>query len=430
MNRSVEVWLDADIAPATCVGRLHDDRGQIRFHYDRQWLASPQAFALDPDLSLDVQPFFPRPEKGNFGIFLDSSPDRWGQVLMDRREMLAAQDEGRRKRTLYAWDYLLGVQDLTRQGALRFRESGTETFLAAKRLAAPPITNLGELESVARDLTSRRVDDLEKLRRWLAVLVAPGASLGGARPKANFTDTDDTLWIGKFPSRDDTYDQGAWEFVVHRLALHARIDVPPARMARFSDHHTFCVRRFDRARGQRRHFASAITLLRRVDSEGASYLELAQFLQNQGDPAAINADLEQLFRRVVFNVMSGHRDDHLRNHGFLLANGGWRLAPAFDMNPLPQKDHHVLCLDDSDPHPSVATVMATHEFYRLTAARAGEIVEEVAGVMDGWRDEAQRHGLPRLDLTEMEPAFSAHASHREGTDRPPAPRLPRGRRRR
>jgi serine/threonine-protein kinase HipA len=430
VSRSVEVWLDADIVPAACVGKLQDDRGQIRFHYDRQWLASPQAFALDPDLSLDVQPFFPRPETGNFGIFLDSSPDRWGQVLMDRREMLAAQDEGRRKRTLYAWDYLLGVQDLTRQGALRFREPGSETFLAAERLAAPPLTSLGELESVARDLTSRRVDDLEKLRRWLAVLVAPGASLGGARPKANFTDADDTLWIGKFPSRDDTYDQGAWEFVVHELALRARVDVPPARIVRFSDHHTFCVRRFDRTPGQRRHYASAITLLRRLDSEGASYLELAQFLQNQGDPAAIDADLEQLFRRVVFNVMSGHRDDHLRNHGFLLASGGWRLAPAFDMNPIAHKDHHVLRLDDSDPRPSVATAIGTREFYRLTAARADEIAEEVAGVLDGWRKEAQRYGISRLGLAEMEPAFSAHTAYREGTDRPPAPRLPRGRRRR
>lgn len=430
MSRIVEVWLDADIAPAACVGTLQDDHGQVRFNYHRQWLASPQAFALDPDLSLDAHPFFPRPDSGNFGIFLDSSPDRWGQVLMDRREMLAAQDEGRRKRTLYAWDYLLGVQDLTRQGALRFREPGTEAFLAAERLAAPPVTSLRELESVARDLTSRRVDDLEKLRRWLAVLVAPGASLGGARPKANFTDTDDALWIGKFPSRDDTYDQGAWEFVVHELALRARIDAPPARIVRFSDHHTFCVRRFDRTPGARRHYASAITLLRRVNSEGASYLELAQFLQNQGDPAAIDADLEQLFRRVAFNVMSGHRDDHLRNHGFLLTSGGWRLAPAFDMNPLAEKDHHVLRLDDSDSHPSVGTVLATHEFYRLTSARAREITEEVASALDGWREEAQRHGIPRLGLTEMEPAFSAHASYRDGTDRPPPPRLPRGRRRR
>lgn len=430
MTRSVEVWLDADFAPTVLVGTLHDARGQIRFHYDRSWLAGPHAFALDPDLSLDAQPFFPRPEAGNFGIFLDSSPDRWGQVLMDRRELLAAKDEGRRKRTLYAWDYLLGVQDLTRQGALRFRAPDTDVFLASERLAAPPITSLAELEEVARSLTSRRVDDLELLRRWLAVLVAPGASLGGARPKANFTDSDNTLWIGKFPSRDDTYDHGAWEFVVHELARRAQIDVPPARIVRFSDYHTFCVRRFDRGPCGRRFYASAITLLRRTDSEGASYLELAEFVQNHGDPAAIGKDLEQLFRRVVFNVMSGHRDDHLRNHGFLLDRGGWRLAPAFDLNPIPQKDHHVLRLDDADSYPSIATALATHDFYRLSAARAAQIAEEVAGVIDGWREEAQRHDLSRLELTEMEPAFSSHTSYREGTDRLPPQRPPRGRRRR
>jgi serine/threonine-protein kinase HipA len=428
VTRSVEVWLDADIAPLARVGTLHDDRGQIRFHYDRNWLKSAQAFALDPDLSLDAQPFFPRPETGNFGIFLDSSPDRWGQVLMDRREMLAAQDEGRRKRTLYPGDYLLGVQDLTRQGALRFRKPDTDLFLAAERLAAPPVTSLGELESVARDLTSRRVDDLEKLRRWLAVLVAPGASLGGARPKASFTDSDNTLWIGKFPSRDDTCDQGAWEYTVHELAKRARVDVPPARILRFSDYHTFCVRRFDRTPAGRRFYASAITLLRRADSEGASYLELAQFLQNHGDPVGIKEDLDQLFRRVVFNVMSGHRDDHLRNHGFLLGSGGWRLAPAFDMNPHAQKDHHVLRLDDSDPHPSVATVLATHDFYRVTASRADEIAEEVAAAIDDWREQAHRHGLSRLEITEMEPAFSAFASYRDGTDRRPSLRPRRGRR--
>ena len=429
MTRDVEVWLDADIAPAACVGTLHDDRGQIRFHYDRAWLAGPHAFALDPDLTLDAQPFFPRPESSNFGVFLDSSPDRWGQVLMDRREMLAAQDEDRRKRTLSAWDYLLGVQDLTRQGALRFRDVGGDAFLAAERLAAPPITSLGELESVARDLTSRRVDDLEKLRRWLAVLVAPGASLGGARPKANFTDNDNTLWIGKFPSREDTYDQGAWEFVLHRLAVHAGIDVPAARIVRFSDHHTFCVRRFDRTPARRRFYASALTLLRRADSEDASYLEIAQFLQNHGDPQGISPDLEQLFRRVVFNVMTGHRDDHLRNHGFLLGAGGWRLAPAFDINPHAQKDVHVLRLDDTDPHPSVATVLSTHEFYRVAAGRAREVVQEVAEVIDGWREEAQRQGLSRLELAAMETAFSAHAAYRGGTDRPPIPRPARGRRR-
>ncbi len=430
MIRAVEVWLDADVSPLSRVGTLHDDRGQVRFHYDRDWIGGPHAFALDPDLSLDAQPFFPRPETGNFGVFLDSSPDRWGQALMTRREALAAHDGGRPPRTLYACDFLLGVQDLTRQGALRFRDPASGEFLANERLAAPPVTSLAELEAVARDLTSRRVDNLELLRRWLAVLLAPGASLGGARPKANFTDRDGTIWIGKFPSRDDTYDQGACEFLLHTLGARAEIDVPAARLQCFSDYHTFCVQRFDRVGTVRRFYASALTLLRRSDSEGASYLDIAQLLQNAGDPANIAGDLEQLFRRVVFNVMVGHRDDHLRNHGFLLSRGGWRLAPAFDINPQPEKDSHVLNFDDRDPHPSIATVLDTHGFYRLDRGRAENIIEEVARVVDEWPTEAQKIGLARAEQLMLRPAFSAHASHRAGTDAAPAPEPPRGRRRR
>ena len=275
---------------------------------------------------------------------------------MQRREALAARDEERRPRTLHAWDYLLGVQDATRQGALRFRAPGSEPFLAAEALAAPPVTRLGELESVARELTGRHIDDLAQLRRWLAVLVAPGASLGGARPKANFMERDGTLWIGKFPAHGDHRDTGAWEYLAHRLGSRAGIDVPDARLVKFSDFHTFCVRRFDRAGGKRRFYASAMTMLGRERSEGTSYLELAQFLRLRGDPTHIDADLEQLFRRVAFNVLVGNRDDHLRNHGFLLTKNGWRLAPAFDVNPNADKAEHVLDLDEGSPHPSIDAV--------------------------------------------------------------------------
>ncbi len=254
-DNALEVWLDCDLGPACQVGTLAHDRGQVRFRYNRNWLKDARAFALDPDLSLDEQPFFPKPELGNFGIFLDSSPDRWGQTLMKRREALQAKDEQRTPRTLYAWDFLIGVQDLTRQGALRFRRAGTEDFLGNQNMAAPPITTLRELEAVAYQLSSRRIDDLDALRKWLAVLVAPGASLGGARPKANFTETDGSLWIGKFPARDDDRDVGAWEYVVHGLATKARIDVPVAKLIRLnSDHRTFCVQRFDRVKGARRFY--------------------------------------------------------------------------------------------------------------------------------------------------------------------------------
>lgn len=415
----LEVWLDSDLGPACQVGTLAHDRGQIRFHYDHDWLNDPRAFALDPDLSLDESPFFPKPELGNFGIFLDSSPDRWGQTLMKRREALQAKDENRTPRTLYAWDFLIGVQDLTRQGALRFRRAGTGTFLGNEKMAAPPVTTLRELEAVAWQLSSRRIDDLDALRKWLAVLVAPGASLGGARPKANFTEADGSLWIGKFPARDDDRDVSAWEHVAHTLARKAAVEVPPARLIRLNnDFHTFCIRRFDRVKDRRRFYASAMTLLRKEHSEGTSYLELAQFLRTQGDAAHADADLAQLFRRVAFNVAVGNRDDHLRNHGFVLGETGWRLAPAFDVNPNIDKAEHVLNLDDADNRPSLETVLGTAMFYGLSSDQARQVVEEVAAAVDGWQDAARRAGIAGADINLTAGAFSAHAEFRVSAGRP------------
>jgi serine/threonine-protein kinase HipA len=417
-GHALEVWLDCDLGPACRVGTLAHDRGQVRFHYDRNWLGQARAFALDPDLSLDEHPFFPKPELGNFGVFLDSSPDRWGQTLMRRREALQAKDEKRTPRSLYAWDFLIGVQDFTRQGALRFRLADTEEFLDNEKMAAPPITTLRELEAVAYQLSSRRIDDLDALRKWLAVLVAPGASLGGARPKANFTEADGSLWIGKFPSRDDDRDEGAWEYVAHGLARKASIDVPAAKLVRLNnDFHTFCVQRFDRVKGARRFYASAMTLLRKEHSEGVSYLELAQFLRTNGDGSHAGADLEQLFRRVAFNVAVGNRDDHLRNHGFMLCTNGWRLAPAFDVNPNIDKAEHVLNIDDVDSHPSLDTVLTTAQFYGLSPDRAKQVIEEVASVVDDWRDAARRAGIAAGDVELTAGAFSAHTAYRTTTRR-------------
>lgn len=409
----LEVWLDCELGPPCLVGTLAHDRGQIRFRYEPAWLRDPRSFAIDPDLSLDEAPFFPKPDLGNFGIFLDSSPDRWGQALMKRREALQAKDEKRAPRTLYAWDFLIGVQDFTRQGALRFRIAGTDEFLGNEKMAAPPITTLRELEAVAYQLSSRRIDDLDALRRWLAVLVAPGASLGGARPKANFTEADGSLWIGKFPARDDDRDIGAWEHVVHGLALKAGVAVPAAKAIRLNNEfHTFCVQRFDRVEGARRFYASAMTLLRKEQSEGTSYLELAQFLRSQGDGAHTGADLAQLFRRVAFNVAVGNRDDHLRNHGFVLGATGWRLAPAFDVNPNIDKAEHVLTIDDADNRPSLDTVLTTAPFYGLTQQRGKQIVEEVVSAVDGWEDAARRAGIARGDVDLTAGAFSAHSEYR------------------
>jgi serine/threonine-protein kinase HipA len=422
---SLEVWFDADFLDAQeRVGTLTHARGHVYFEYDAAWLKQPHSFTLDPSLTLDKTPFHPDPAQGNFGIFLDSAPDRWGQTLMNRREALEAKDEKRTPRTLHAWDFLIGVQDVTRQGALRFRLDGEARFLSDHTLPAPPVASLRELEAVARELTSKRIDNLDKLRRWLAVLVAPGASLGGARPKANFTDDDGSLWIAKFPARDDVHDVGGWEGVAHTLARKAKVDVPLARVLKLgSGGQTFCVQRFDRRavrRVQRRVFyASAMTLLQKKSAEGTSYLELAEFIQKNGPNAtAIEADLEQLFRRVVFNVAIGNRDDHLRNHGFLLGANGWRLAPAFDVNPNLYQAEHVMLLDEADKRPSIETVLETHAWYRLDDSAAGKIVSDVVKAARPWADVARRAGIAAADIEQFGPAFSALTDYVN----PPRPR--------
>ncbi len=323
-----------------------------------------------------------------------------------RREAMAAKDENRSARTLYAWDYLLGVQDLTRQGALRFRTS-EGPFLSDHAHSAPPVAHLRELESVAREITGKRIDDLSALRRWLSVLVAPGASLGGARPKANCTEVDGSLWIAKFPARDDERDIGAWEALTHELAKKAGINVPPSHCRSFAGaYHTFCVQRFDRSGQRRRFYASAMALLRKDISEGTSYLELAEFLHKRGAKDHVASDLEQLYRRVAFSVAIGNRDDHLRNHGFLLTSAGWRLAPAFDVNPNIDKAEHVLNLDETDNRPSLTTVIDTAEWYQLTKDRGTRIVEEVLKQTRQWRAAAAMARISRADIELTAAAFA------------------------
>ena len=414
MTNEVEVWLDADFLDRTRVGTLSHDRGTLRFVYEPAWLQNPQAFALDPDLSLGEGTYFPNAEAGNFRVFDDSAPDRWGQTLMKRREALAAKDEGRKPRILYAWDFLLGVEDVSRQGALRYCLPGEEAFLAHDTLAVPPVANLKELEIVAREITAKRIDDLAALRQWLKVLVAPGASLGGARPKSSFTQTNGSLWIAKFPARDDTRDVGAWEAVAQRLAARAGIDVPTSELRRFtSDYHTFCVKRFDRSGARRRFYASAMAMLRRDQSEGTSYLDLAEFLRTRGALDHIESDLEQLFRRVAFNVAIGNRDDHLRNHGFLLTPTGWRLAPAFDLNPNPDRADHVLNIDEADSRPSLATVIETSEWYVGSKDKGRAIVAQVLHETRAWRRTAQALKIARADIELTTGAFAESEAARD-----------------
>ncbi|MDP1967894.1 MAG: HipA domain-containing protein, partial [Burkholderiaceae bacterium] len=282
----LEVWLDdVLVGPLTHMGRLHREGKAVRFEYAAAWLAHPQAFSLDPELQLSDGNFYP--QDSNFGVFLDSCPDRWGQTLMKRRELVEARQQNRTHRTLTLWDFFLGVQDITRMGALRFSPLQSErnlkkgpppvfregTCLANQALAAPALTRLGELQAVAMELTRKKVEDLSLLEQWLRVLVAPGASLGGARPKANVQDGEGRLWIAKFPGADDDHDWAQREMLLHQMATDFGLNVSPAHLERIGHgHHTFMTLRFDRHAGRRRFFTSAMALLGKSEHDESTYL--------------------------------------------------------------------------------------------------------------------------------------------------------------
>ena len=383
------------------------------FEYEAAWLSSPASRSLDPMLSLFAGPQFPVADHDNFGVFLDSSPDRWGRMLMRRREAVLARSEQRAEVNLLESDYLLGVHDLNRMGGLRFRVDGVFRDDRSS-LAAPPLTSLRELEHASRKLDERdTVLDVEDEKRWVLMLIAPGGSLGGARPKASVVDEGGHPWVAKFPSDHDEVDIGAWEAVVHDLARLAGIEVPDARLIRLSTAgHTFLSRRFDRVGdGERVHMASALTLLGQQDgydaSKGASYLELAEVLIQGG--ASPDADLEQLWTRIVFNICVSNTDDHLRNHAFLLTPVGWRLAPAFDMNPNPDSYGLKLNISDTDNSLDLDLAFEVSKYFRISSERARTVIDHVTRVVKGWSEVASSRGISEGSKHVMKRAFR-HAS--------------------
>jgi serine/threonine-protein kinase HipA len=384
------------------------------FEYDDEWLSTPSRLALDPTMALYGGPQYPAKNRESFGVFLDSSPDRWGRVLMRRREAQLARAEGRAERRLVESDYLLGVHDGHRMGALRFRMGGR--FLDDNdELASPPWTSLRELEHASLELERQDVEEDPDYGRWLRMLIAPGGSLGGARPKASVRDERNRLWIAKFPSRNDEADIGAWEKVVQDLAEASGVIVPEAQLRQFGSrrsdghgHHTFLTRRFDRTdEGERLHFASAMTLLDRVDGQGAdegvSYMELADLLMRLG--SRTSTDLEQLWRRIVFFICVSNTDDHLRNHGFMLEPTGWALAPAYDMNPDPHGAGLKLNISETDNAQDLDLALSVASVFRVKKRRAHEIVSEVASAVTEWRSVATRRGLLRTAQDRMQRAF-------------------------
>ena len=373
------------------------------FAYDEDWINSSEQLHLDPDIQWYTGPQYPV-GKENFGMFLDSMPDRWGRTLMKRRAILDAEKPSRK---LYDIDFLLGVYDESRMGALRFKLDPDGPFLNDnKNIPIPPWSSTRELQFGAKAIES---DDAGvELDKWLKILVAPGSSLGGARPKANILDDFGHPWIAKFPSKNDQFDKAAWEFLAYKLALKAKIKMSDSRLEKVAGkYHTFFTKRFDRFKGERIHFASAMTLTGNdeasVRDDAPSYLELAEFIQFSG--ANVQQDLHELWRRIVFNIAISNTDDHLRNHGFLLTKKGWVLSPVFDVNPSVEKDHLSLNIDMEDGSLNFELAKSVGIYFQLDNAQMNKIIKKVKSVVQQWEAVAKAIGISRKEQVLMGDAF-------------------------
>lgn len=379
------------------------------FEYDKDWLRKTGlTLTLDPELMLYSGRQYPT-GKNIFGLFADASPDRWGRVLMNKRERILAEKEGRKPSKLYDSDYLLGVYDETRMGGIRFKANQEGPFLSDdKETAAPPWATLRTLEEASRNFEN---DETGLTEKWLNQLIKPGSSLGGARPKATVVDTKDQLWIAKFPSKNDENDTGAWEMVAHDLAALCGLNVPEAKLEKFSPlGSTFLIKRFDRMGSKRVHFASAMTLLGKTDgasaADGSSYLDIAAFIKSYG--AQPKKDLGELWKRIVFNMAVTNTDDHLRNHAFILTDKGWILSPLYDVNPVPYGDELSLNVDEEDNSISIDLAVQTAVRFGISKSDAEVQAEEILKIVrDNWEKTAARYGLTRRQIEEMRPAFSA-----------------------
>lgn len=401
-------WIGMQEPELTGILSAHFAKGKksFSFEYDRTWIKSKDQMLFDPDIQFYSGPQFPS-DKENFGIFLDSMPDTWGRTLMKRRVSQQAKENGEKPRTLYDIDYLLGVYDESRMGALRFKTELDGPFLDNNNTSpTPPWSSIRELQNAAKMLEND--DDNKEIQKWLSVLMAPGSSLGGARPKANILDENKELWIAKFPSKNDTIDKGAWEMLAYELALKAGINMAPSKIEKIAGkYNTFFTKRFDREKEQRIHFASAMTMTSNsedtIRDNMPSYLDIADFIQNYG--VNINENLQQLWRRIIFNIAISNTDDHLRNHGFILTNEGWILSPAYDINPSIDKDGLALNIDTNNNELDFNLAISVGEYFRLDNSQMDKIINEVIEAVSSWKVIAQKIGISRSEQELMTAAF-------------------------
>lgn len=368
------------------------------FEYSREWLKKHGGILLSGDLLNVPSLQHPRSNDSVFGFVKDSFPDRWGRLLLDRRERLIAQSEGRPKRMLTNYDYLIGIEDFTRMGGIRYKSEDSEEYInASEKYLVPPIESLRALCDACHEIELAEERNELPDQRWLDQLIDPGTSLGGARPKANVIDTDGKLYVAKFPSKKDLENTELIEHFSHRLAATAGISVAKTRTIKISkDRDLLLSERFDRSsEGKRIHFASAMSLLGLDDGAGSStgngYLDIVDFILQGCVDAGKN--LRELYRRVAFNVMFGNTDDHFRNHGFLLTSKGWTLSPAYDINP-GEKSYQCLLIDQYTEESDIKALLSACNNYMLEEQEASGIIEEVRTAIKDWRKTATALQVP------------------------------------
>jgi len=399
----VHIDLDGQALPLGILHRQASRRGEsVTFEYDEAWLGDANRFSIEPALTLTAGTFPPQAGQPIFGSIGDSAPDTWGRRLMQRAERRLAEREGRQVRTLGELHYLLGVADVTRLGALRFRWRGEEVFQSPVRDGVPALIELGRLLQI-----TERIERDEETEDDLQLIFAPGSSLGGARPKASVIDQHGHLSIAKFPKASDEYSIETWEEIALRLAERAGIQTPEHALLQVAGKLVLLSRRFDRDNDWRIPFLSAMSMTGSRDGERGSYPELVDALTAHG--AQAKEDARQLYRRVVFNVLVSNVDDHLRNHGFLWSGqGGWVLSPAYDLNPTPvDVKARILTtnIDLDEGTCSVDLLQETAEFFGLSSGQACTIIREVAEVTRTWQAVAVEVGARRAEIKRMASAF-------------------------
>ena len=406
MEKGVLTYVDLDGAPHF-VGRLwaraRQKKESASFEYDPSWLQNPVSFSLEPALQLGPGPFHTADDIPMFGAIGDSAPDRWGRALMRRMERRRADREKQVPRTLFEIDYLLLVDDQTRAGALRFKAEEGGPFLRESDAGRVPlVVELPKLLSAAQ-----RVIDEDETDEDLRLLLAPGSSLGGARPKASVREQDGRLEIAKFPRKDDEVSTVLWEAVALKLAAKSGINVASARVEKVGRKPVLILQRFDRKGVQRIPFLSAMSMLGAKDNQPRSYLEIVDVLRRYG--AAPKRDMEALWRRIVFNIMISNTDDHLRNHGFLYDGpDGWRLSPAYDLNPVPvdiKPRILTTAINEDDGTASLDLALEVAEYFELDASVARKIIRQTGRAVSNWRSVARQTAINDTEIDRMASAF-------------------------